>query len=179
MASDQTTATSRRAALATWVSGGVLLLLSTCCVGSLMLLGGSSMTELQQLDRDGQLPEEAWRQLQQIKPYLPVISAVLAATTMLPAAALLVLGFAVRKGAAGPTKAAWLICWAALILVGLNIFFSLPAVISSGPGGLLNLLPSIALGMLLWWAVTSLRRSRDDPARDASPVDLDRDPWEP
>jgi hypothetical protein len=173
----------RRAALFTWISGVVLLLLSTCCVGSMLALAAMPLDEVRQMDREGQLPAEAWDQLKQIKPYLPTAAAVLAVVGILPAAALIVLGFGVRRGKRGMTTAAWVIAWVALGLTGLNLLLSLPAVATTGASGLINLLPSVALAALLWWTVRWLAAARaveiDPDAWDAPDAPGDGvDPWD-
>jgi len=178
--------THRKAAIAVWVTAGVLLLFSTCCVGSLLMIGLMPIEELRAADTADQIPAEAWDQITQIRsaPEFKIIAIVLTLVVFAPAVALLVLGFSVRQGKPVATRVAYWITLVLSVVVGLSIVVSLPNLLRLGPSAIVDLLPSAALLGLLIWCTKTLQRSRAHPAAHldtqgsteaASPDD---DPWE-
>jgi hypothetical protein len=175
LASDNTDSASRRAAVAVWVSGAVVLLISACGLASMAAMIATPAGELRQLDEAGQVPAETWAELEQLRPFLPTAAALLGGLVTLPALALIALGFGVRRGHPTAMRAASILLWVMLSFVGLNLVLSLPAALS---GGVLNLLPILAVSGLLWWCIRVLRQAKAAGATDTTQARLDLDPWE-
>ncbi|MEM7626446.1 MAG: hypothetical protein AAF333_12690 [Planctomycetota bacterium] len=175
-----------RAAVAVWTSAGLLLIFSVCCVSLITMLAVIPVGELKQMDEAGDVSAEDWNQLAQAQPYMPAMALATAVFTILPAVALIVLGFYVRGGRRGAAVTAQVICWVPFGLVILQVVLSLPSVPTAGAAGILGLLPSLALGGVLFWAIKSLRQAQRTPAPAAygtpgTPprgVSPDDDPWE-
>ena len=179
-----------RAAVAVWVSAGLLFVLSVCCAGMFGMLGAIPIGELKQMDEAGEVPPEMWDQLAEAQPHMPAVAVGLAVVTMLPAIALLILGFYVRGGRRGAMIAAQAICWVPFGLLVIYVLLSLPAVATTGVAGVVGLLPSLAVGGVLFWAIRSLRYALRSPVSapgspDALPPQVHRrgnspddDPWE-
>lgn len=175
-----------RAALAVWVSAGLLLVLSVCCVGGMTMLAVVPLNDLKQMEGMEEVPAETWKQMEQAQPQMAGKAVAAAFTTLLPALTLLVLGFFVRNGRRGATITAQVLCWIVLTLLTLNLVFSLPAMTTAGVAGVLGLLTALALGGVLFWAIKSLRLALRSPAPGAADAfdhpprvgSPDDDPWE-
>ncbi|MEL7087076.1 MAG: hypothetical protein AAGL98_01315, partial [Planctomycetota bacterium] len=148
------------------------------------MLAAVPIGEMKRMEGMEDVPAETWKQMGQIQPYMAGAAVATTVLTVLPAAALLVLGFFVRRGRRGAAVAAQVLCWIPFGLVIVNLVLSLPAVATTGVAGVLGLLPSLALGGVLLWAIKSLRAALrspdpddafDHPPRHGSPDD---DPWE-
>jgi len=148
-----------RAAVAVWVSAGLLLLFSTCCVGVIAMVGVLPMDQLRQADQSGQVPAEMWDQLGQAQPYIPLVAGGLALVTVLPAVVLLILGFSVKTGKRGATLAALVLSIVALAGVGLFAVLSAVGSLQSGQIDICSLSLFGGLAACLGWSVVSLKKA--------------------
>lgn len=180
----------RRAAIAVWVSASLLLLGSVCCVGLFAAMGLVPLHELRSAEGMEQVPAETWDEFERARPYLPVVAAVVGLFTVLPAAALLILGFPVARGRRGATMAAFILSIAALVVLGILMLVTLLGSVTSGGGNICGLIPILALvGGMVWCVVTlkaALAGAGFDPVAHSDPAHRhsggqyspDDDPWE-
>lgn len=142
-----------RAAVATWLVGGLTCGLFTCC-GSILILLALMPPEM--LAEQGQLPPDQQALLQEAAPYLLPTAVILGLLLILPGALLLALGFGVRRGSRRATLAAQslLLFLAALFafLLTINLYQGL---IQGALGSMI--LPTAIFGALLAGAIHTFR----------------------
>ncbi|MEM6855865.1 MAG: hypothetical protein AAF593_15765 [Planctomycetota bacterium] len=147
-----------QAAIAVWVTSGLFFLLSTCCVFGIVMLGVLPMDQLQQADETGQLAD-MWDEISQVRPYMPVVGAVLALFTVLPAAVMFVLGFWVKGGSRGATITALIISIIGLVAVGLMLLLTVVGMVTSGQIDLCSVTLFLGLAGCFVWCVLSLKQA--------------------
>lgn len=183
-----------RAAVAVWVSAGLLLVFSTCCVGSLAMVGLMPLDQLKQADQSGQVPAEMWDQIGQAQAYIPLVAGLLALVTVVPAIVMLVLGFSIKSGKRGATLTALILSIVALVGVGLMLLLAVFGSLQSGQIDICSLSLFGGLAACLVWCVTSLKKAlaeagpsfagdvfqpmHQHPDRSSPRRSLDDDPWE-
>ena len=152
-----------QAASAVGVTAGWFFLLSTCCVFGIVMLGVLPLDRLQQADETGQLAD-MWDEISQVRPYMPVVGAVLALFTVLPAAVMFVLGFWVKGGSRGATITALIISIIGLVAVGLMLLLTVVGMVSSGQIDLCSFTLFLGLAGCFVWCVLSLKQALSQTA---------------
>lgn len=147
----------RRAAVAVWVSAGLMLLGSICCVGVMGAMGVVPLDEFRAAEGMQDVPDELWDDFATARPYLPAMAIVTALFTVLPAMALLILGFSVKRGRRGATLWAMILSIALLAMLGLTVLMVLVGFAMSGSVDVCSLLPILGLAGAMAWAVVSLK----------------------
>lgn len=149
-----------RAAIAMWVTSSLFLIFSTCCVGGIAIMGAVPLDQIkQEMGESDQIPAEMWDQIGQVQPFMPVVAAVLALFTVLPAIVMLVLGFWVKNGSRGATITAMVFSIIALVGVGLMLLGSVASMVTTGQFDLCgtSLFMGLAAGFV--WCVLSLKKA--------------------
>lgn len=121
----------RRAAVAVWAAAGVQLLVFGCYASLLAGLGAIPAQAIRE-GMSEQVPADQLEQIIQNQPAMLVGAVVLTLLMVLPALALLVLGFYVRQRRRGAILAARVILFIQAGLVGLMLALNLAAGVTTG-----------------------------------------------
>lgn len=111
----------RRAAILTWVIGGIEIVLGGCCT---TLLGIASVVPPNELLRHEELPPEQIEAIEPLIPYLGMIAFGVFTLCLVPGVAYILLGFAVRNGRRSLTMLALLMAATQTLVLGLYLAMS-------------------------------------------------------
>lgn len=149
-----------RAAIAVWVTSSLFLIFSTCCVGGIAIMGAVPLDQIkQEMGESDQIPAEVWDQIGQVQPFMPVVAAVMALLTVLPAIVMLVLGFWIKSGSRGATITAMIISIIALAGVGLMLLGSVASMVTTGQFDICGMSLFMGLAASFVWCVLSLKKA--------------------
>lgn len=147
------------AAIAVWISATLFLILATCCSAVIGMIGVVPMDQFRQSPGAEDVPAEAWDQIATIQPYAAVIAIVLALLTVVPALAMIILGFSVKSSKRGATIVTLILACLALLIMGLMFLITVINMVTSGAIDICSL--SLFGGMTgCWvWCVLSLKKA--------------------
>jgi len=158
-------APSRRAATAVWITGGLLLFVSACCAATFVVAGSIPLDQLREQTSTQQIPAETWEQIEVLQPMFALIAVGIVTGGVLPAAALLVLGFYVRRHRRGAIITSLILTLLLLACTGFIALSNILSIATGAGGGVLGLLPILGLIALIVWTASCLRHALAAPHR--------------